>query len=486
MRQWKRGCLVATALCTLMAGVAVAGPVFDAVTPFRDAHVRGVDSALLTWGHHVMEFEFPYDWKEALEILGKAYPYADRERMETWLKHDAEFIMIDGKPRYFYGLAESFAHRNPDIMRRKNQEEGRAAEKFAAPVRSMAFRDPEESYPASTFQPLINPVTYLGTQTLRMPRSVLSPDATLKLWFPLPVLTGDQDAVRVLSVTPERWVRGLPTVDEDLGQLYMEIPLQELSGDLDIRLTFTFRHWERRSVVNPALVGTYDVTSELYRRYTAAGIHTPLSQEIIEKAREIVGAEQNPWFAARKIYDYMLGHIRYSFMPHLTLGFTGTSEALYVLRNGFGDCGAQSMLFSALCRAVGIPARTTGGYQMVPRHGGTHFWAEFYLPAYGWIPVDVTMADTASWAEISDEERKAFEDYCFGNMDPFRMVIQKDVELPLHPRPETPVLLMPPAGAPLVLQTPAAVVSPSAVPPIEFVMDLCGEYWTQEIVPLDR
>ena len=45
---------------------------------------------------------------------------------------------------------------------------------------------------------------------------------------------------------------------------------------------------------------------------------------------------------------------------------------------------------------------------------------------------------------------------------------------------------MPPAGAPLVLQTPAAVVSPSAVPPIEFVMDLCGEYWTQEIVPLDR
>lgn len=486
MRQWKRGSLVALALCGLMSGVATAGPVFDAITPFRDAERRGVDPALLSWGHQLLEIEFPYTWSEALEILEKAYPYAGRSRLETWLKYGAEFIMIDGEPRYFSAVVNSFAHRHDDIMRRKNQEEGRAAEKFAAPLRSMAFSGPEESYPASTFQPFINPITYLGTQTLRIPRSALSADGTLKLWFPLPIATGDQDAVRVLSVTPERWVRGLPTVNEELGQLYMEVPLQELSGDLDVRLTFTFCHWERRSVVNPAQVGTYDVASELYRRYTAPGIHTPLTREIVDKAREIVGDEKNPWVAARKIYDYMLKHVRYSFTPHLSLGFTGTPEALYVLRNGFGDCGAQSMLFSALCRAVGIPARTTGGYQMVPRHGGTHFWAEFYLPAYGWIPVDVTMADTASWADIPDEERISFENYCFGNMDPFRMVIQTDVEIPLQPRPESPVLLMAPSGVPMVFQTPALVAPHFAVTPMELVSDLCEKYWTQDVVPLDH
>jgi len=48
MRQWKRGSLVALALCGLMSGVATAGPVFDAITPFRDAERRGVDPALLS------------------------------------------------------------------------------------------------------------------------------------------------------------------------------------------------------------------------------------------------------------------------------------------------------------------------------------------------------------------------------------------------------------------------------------------------------
>ncbi|VVB72439.1 Transglutaminase-like superfamily protein [uncultured archaeon] len=103
---------------------------------------------------------------------------------------------------------------------------------------------------------------------------------------------------------------------------------------------------------------------------------------------------------------------------------------------GFGDCGTQSDYFAALCRSLGIPARATGGLYIIPGMKGSHFWNEFYLEGYGWVPADVTFAESADWAyNATDEERSEFKDYYFGNMDPYRMVIQKDMSIPFVPDP---------------------------------------------------
>ena len=92
------------------------------------------------------------------------------------------------------------------------------------------------------------------------------------------------------------------------------------------------------------------------------------------------------------------------------------------------------MYFAALCRAVGIPARATGGYQMILGTPGTHIWAEYYLEGYGWIPVDVTAAEggDASY-NATPEELKEYKTYFFGSLDPYRFVIQKSLDLPLVP-----------------------------------------------------
>lgn len=71
---------------------------------------------------------------------------------------------------------------------------------------------------------------------------------------------------------------------------------------------------------------------------------------------------------------------------------------------------AVDNVFVALCRFVGIPARTTGGHQMITGNARIHFQAEYYLEGYGWIPVDVTVVKIADWSyNATPEERHKFK-----------------------------------------------------------------------------
>jgi hypothetical protein len=88
---------------------------------------------------------------------------------------------------------------------------------------------------------------------------------------------------------------------------------------------------------------------------------------------------------ARAIYDWVVQEIRYAGYSDDDLG------ALWALRHRSGDCTEMAYLFTALCRAKGIPARVIGGY--VCRRDGRlrardyHNWAEFH-DGEAWHPVD--------------------------------------------------------------------------------------------------
>src|SRR4029453_7019962 len=70
-------------------------------------------------------------------------------------------------------------------------------------------------------------------------------------------------------------------------------------------------------------------------------------------------------------------------------------SAREVLRTRFGDCNEHTVLFVAMARAIGIPARIAVG--LVSVHGAFyyHAWPEVYLSegqARGfWLPVDPTL-----------------------------------------------------------------------------------------------
>lgn len=97
---------------------------------------------------------------------------------------------------------------------------------------------------------------------------------------------------------------------------------------------------------------------------------------------------------AKKIYDFVNLHIKYDTDPRYA-----NKGALSGFITRRGVCDEYASLFTALCRAVGIPSRVVAGYwveediaenQWTDISSERHAWSEFYLPGEGWIPVEPT------------------------------------------------------------------------------------------------
>jgi transglutaminase-like putative cysteine protease len=79
---------------------------------------------------------------------------------------------------------------------------------------------------------------------------------------------------------------------------------------------------------------------------------------------------------------------------HISYEITDEQVASGVLINGKGDCAEQSLLFIAMARASGVPARRVLGLvPTVEDTGGSafgyHAWAEVAIDGH-WVPVDPT------------------------------------------------------------------------------------------------
>lgn len=110
--------------------------------------------------------------------------------------------------------------------------------------------------------------------------------------------------------------------------------------------------------------------------------------EIAETAKRIIGDTKNAWECAKKICTWVKDNMRTSYSAQLT-------NALDVLRHREGDCTEHSVLFVALCRAIGIPSREVAGliYVDYPKPGFYfHQWAKVWIGK--WIDMDPTFNQT--------------------------------------------------------------------------------------------
>ncbi|HEX3002469.1 MAG TPA: transglutaminase-like domain-containing protein, partial [Methanoregula sp.] len=378
-------------------------------------------------------------------------------------------LKSDGERWYFEDTVSNIVYHNMTIM--QNANAAKHYTPFYDELAPLAFAPQKGSA-----GPYADPVTWEGVEEIAIPRDQLPVNGTLKLWVPLPVEYGPQQNVTIMALEPSRYLKSTTGTGSDIGLAYFEVPLAEARDPfVNVTARFRFTEYTQRFIIDPAKVKPYVMSDPEYKKYTAPSANIALTPAMKKKAQEIVGNETNPYLQAQKIYQYVSDTLPYSHAPHMELEATGTPRSVYVLETGIGDCGAQSQYFAALCRAVGIPARVPAGYQMILGPAGTHVWAEYYVEGYGWIPADVTVAEGADWSyNATSLEREQYRDFFSRNLDPYRYVIQKDVDVPLTPGPAADELVIDRS----ILQNPLVVCDTCTENPSIMVPD---KYWTIEV-----
>ncbi len=200
---------------------------------------------------------------------------------------------------------------------------------------------------------------------------------------------------------------------------------------------FVHNYWfERYSVetdINPQRLNRkYNKDRKLYSYYTDENIFTPVNDKSIHDiALSLTRRESNPYLKAEKIYKYLLKRLEYD---------AGASDLtpLEALEKRKGDAYSYAILFTSLARSAKIPSRTVAGYLVYGnKQTQKHWWSEFYLEGFGWVPVDPALGDGMhiNGLKLPDNPVK----YYFGNADNQRIIFSKGlIEIkPINPEGRT-------------------------------------------------
>jgi len=185
---------------------------------------------------------------------------------------------------------------------------------------------------------------------------------------------------------------------------------------------------------------------DILRRNLQASQMIPNEGLAFQLGERILGRIKDPVAQAKAIYEWVVENTIYD--PSLP-GCGSGDVRQQLIRGQYGGRSADiNGLFVSICRGIGIPARCVYGLRVGPSRlfrslgligddatRGQHVRAEFYVPGYGWIPVDPSDVRRAIAIEgLSDRDSKllALKKVLFGvwEMNWIAFNVGSDVTLP--------------------------------------------------------
>jgi hypothetical protein len=227
-------------------------------------------------------------------------------------------------------------------------------------------------------------VTYTHMLTNFGPGTMLTADIHLAI----PV-NRDNQVIESMVLTPGYEVVTDRSRQQTAHYAYADV----MAGNkVQAEMVTTARISEIRYFIYPDKVGGLeDVPADMPAAYYENNEKYQFDHPVITRAlHAAVGDEKNPYWIARKIYNYLMDKMYYEMAG-------GWNTAPTVLERGNGSCSEYAFVYIAMCRAAGLPARYVGA--VVVRGDDDcmddvfHRWVEVYLPNYGWIPVDPSGGD---------------------------------------------------------------------------------------------
>ncbi len=265
---------------------------------------------------------------------------------------------------------------------------------------------------------------YEVEEWIKLEKHAERPGEMLRLWFPYPVACETQPADEIKLLASSHPVEITGDVHRTA---FMEVPC-ETDATYSVRFSFVqkARYVDLSKHTPTGIPAGQGLSAEALEAYTSEQYpHIRFTPTVLALAGEIKGDETDPLLLAKRVYDWICDHVRYSYVRDYLL-IENIPE--FVMVNRYGDCGTMALTFITLCRALGIPAKWQSGSSCRPDGIGSHDWCLFYVAPYGWLYCDPSYGEGA--ARSNNTVRR---EHYFGNLDPFRLVASNEFQQPLTP-----------------------------------------------------
>ncbi len=240
-------------------------------------------------------------------------------------------------------------------------------------------------------------------------------DSSLDIWVPGLYIGLEQRAVE--------WIRKPePLWSDYYGIMRYHYEGIAGQGDQNIEQTYWFERFSLETQLDMNRIpDKYNTSRDLYRIYTSEDVFVPVDDEKIgTEAVRLTRRQANPYLKARILYDYLIDSLGYNPSP-------GSLDPVKALELGQGDSYIYAITFCSLVRSVGVPIRPVAGYLVYnDKLTVRHFWTEFYIEGFGWIPVDPTLGDGAAYGNFP-QGNEDVKEYYFGNLDNSHITFSRGV-----------------------------------------------------------
>ena len=359
--------------------------------------------------------DYPLSVGDMVKGLKERYPAADESTLNALIAFgNVDYILRDGKKCFQHKALSNIFLTHTDFLEKTFNPDYKQPE---AGVFDNAEIEKMQKDGSRAFR-------YEVEERIWLEKFAERPGETLRIWFPYPVSCATQpgEEIRLLSSSHPVTLTGTAH-----RTAYMEVPC-EPGAVYSVRFSFVNRaKYTDLSGHKPAGIPAGEGLSPAdLERYTAEQYpHIRFTPYIKGLAQQIKGDETDPLTIARKIYDWICGHVTYSYVRDYLM-IENIPE--FVLTNGYGDCGTMALAFISLCRCAGIPAKWQSGSSCRPGHIGSHDWAMFYVAPYGWLYCDPSYG-VGAYGSGNEARRNHY----FGNLDPFRLVASNEFQMQTEP-----------------------------------------------------
>jgi transglutaminase-like putative cysteine protease len=114
----------------------------------------------------------------------------------------------------------------------------------------------------------------------------------------------------------------------------------------------------------------------------------------------------------RKLFEYVVENSNHYSLANAPKS-SGKGDGEYCLDMKGGGCTDQHALLISMARARGIPTRLHFGSRLTAQNEGKEYdpgyrcWVTYFVPNYGWVPMDISAFSAGSTNAASASPRDA-------------------------------------------------------------------------------